>query len=121
MTATDPRSELATMMAERLEPAVEALAEACVEDMSTGPPLEDDHARKPPIVTSDARRAIRDLRRLGSNRARPRIGAGAPSGATDKGHAAAPARRRKGRVMNGALCPDRLQGMSPAHGEHDIA
>ena len=42
MTATDP--QLAALLAERLEPA----AEAYVEDMSTGPPPEDDRARVPP-------------------------------------------------------------------------
>ena len=115
MTATDP--QLAAMPAERLAPA----AAAYVEDMSTGPPSENDRARRPSIVTLDARRSIRGLMQPGSSRARPRTGAGTPSGATDKGHAVAPARRRKGRGMNGALCPGGLQGMSLAHGEHDIA
>ncbi len=121
MTAPDPRPALAAMLAEKLAPAAAALAEAYAQDMSAAPLPEDDRACRPPVVTPDARRAIRGLMQPGSSRARPRTGAGAPSGATDKGHPAAAARRRKGRGMNGALCPDRLQGMSPAHGEHDIA
>ncbi|MYE01424.1 MAG: hypothetical protein F4Y03_09100 [Alphaproteobacteria bacterium] len=68
MTATDP--QLAALLAERLEPAAEALAGAYVEDMSTGPPPEDDRARVPPVVTPDARRAIRGLMQLGCGCAR---------------------------------------------------
>ena len=44
MTATDPRPALAVMLAERLAPAARALAEAYAEDMSAGPPPEDDRA-----------------------------------------------------------------------------
>ena len=44
MTATDPRPELAAMLAERLAPAAAALAGACAEDMSAAPPPEDDRA-----------------------------------------------------------------------------
>ena len=45
MTATDPRPELATKLAERLAPAAEALARAYEEDMNAGPPSPDDCAR----------------------------------------------------------------------------
>ena len=41
MTATDPRSQLAAMPAEKLAPAATALAEAYAEDMSAAPPPED--------------------------------------------------------------------------------
>ena len=44
MTATDPRPELAAMLAERLAPAAAALATAYAEDMNAGPPPEDDRA-----------------------------------------------------------------------------
>ena len=44
MTATDPRPALAAMLAEKLAPAARALAEAYAEDMSAGPPPEDDRA-----------------------------------------------------------------------------
>ena len=44
MTATDPRPELAAMLAARLAPAAEALALAYVEDMDAGPPPEDRRA-----------------------------------------------------------------------------
>ena len=45
MTATDPRPALAAMLAEKLAPAVEALAAAYVEDASPEPPPPDDRAR----------------------------------------------------------------------------
>ncbi len=45
MTATDPRPELAAMLAERLAPAAATLAGAYAEDMSAGPMPEDDRAR----------------------------------------------------------------------------
>ena len=38
MTATDPRPELAAMLAERLASAAAALAGACAEDIGAGPP-----------------------------------------------------------------------------------
>ena len=41
MTATDPRPQLAAMLAERLAPAVEALATAYAEDAGPEPPEED--------------------------------------------------------------------------------
>ena len=44
MTATDPRPALAAMLAERLAPAARALALAYADDMSAGPPPEDDRA-----------------------------------------------------------------------------
>ncbi len=44
MTATDPRTGLAAMLAERLAPAAAALAGACAEDMSAAPPPQDDRA-----------------------------------------------------------------------------
>ena len=44
MTATDPRPELAAMLAERLAPAARALAEAYAEDICAAPPPEDDRA-----------------------------------------------------------------------------
>ena len=44
MTATDPRPELAAKLAAGLAPAAEALAAAYAEDMSAGPPPEDDRA-----------------------------------------------------------------------------
>ncbi len=44
MTATDPRPELAAMLAESLAPAAAALAGACAEDMNAGQPPEDDRA-----------------------------------------------------------------------------
>ena len=45
MTATDPRPALAAMLAERLAPAVEALAAAYAEDANPEPPPPDDRAR----------------------------------------------------------------------------
>ena len=44
MTRTDPRPELAAMLAERLAPAAAALAGACAEDIPAAPPPEDDRA-----------------------------------------------------------------------------
>ena len=44
MTATDPRPALAAMLAEKLAPAVEALATAYVEDAGPEPPPPDDRA-----------------------------------------------------------------------------
>ena len=44
MTVNDPRPELAAMLAARLAPAAEALAEAYVQDMDSGPPPEDRRA-----------------------------------------------------------------------------
>ena len=44
MTATDPRPALAAMLAEKLAPAIEALATAYVEDASPEPPPPDDRA-----------------------------------------------------------------------------
>ena len=44
MTANDPRPELAAKLAVRLAPAAEALAAAYEEDMSAGPPPQDDRA-----------------------------------------------------------------------------
>ena len=44
MTATDPRPALAAMLAEKLAPAVEALAAAYAEDASPEPPPPDDRA-----------------------------------------------------------------------------
>ena len=55
MTATDPRPELAAMLAARLAPAAEALAMAYAEDMGAAPPPEDrracaEHHRAAPSV-----------------------------------------------------------------------
>ena len=44
MTATDPRPGLAAKLAARLAPAAEALAATYEEDMSAGPPPQDDRA-----------------------------------------------------------------------------
>ena len=44
MTATDPRPQLAAMLAEKLAPAVETLAAAYAEDIDAGPPPPDDRA-----------------------------------------------------------------------------
>ena len=44
MTVNDPRPELAAKLAARLAPAAEALAAAYEEDMSAGPPPQDDRA-----------------------------------------------------------------------------
>ena len=44
MTVTDPRPALAAMLAEKLAPAVEALATAYVEDAGPEPPPPDDRA-----------------------------------------------------------------------------
>ncbi len=44
MTATDPRPQLAAKLAAGLAPAAEALAEADAEEVSAGPPPEDDRA-----------------------------------------------------------------------------
>ena len=46
MTATDPRPELAAMLAARLAPVAEALALAYAQDMNAGPPPEDHRACK---------------------------------------------------------------------------
>ena len=45
MTATDPRPALAAMLAAKLAPAAEALAEACARDTDPEPPPPDDRAR----------------------------------------------------------------------------
>ena len=45
MTATDPRPQLAAMLAARLAPAAEALAAACAEDANPEPPPSGDRAR----------------------------------------------------------------------------
>lgn len=42
MTATDPRPELAAVLAARLAPAAEVLAAAYLEDTNAGPPPQDD-------------------------------------------------------------------------------
>ncbi len=54
MTATDPRPGLAAMPAERLAPAAAALAGACAEDISAGPPplFLLTPGRRPPLFFS---------------------------------------------------------------------
>ena len=54
MTATDPRPELAAMLAERLAPAAVALAGACAEDISAAPPplFLLTPGRRPPLFFS---------------------------------------------------------------------
>ena len=81
MTATDP--QLAAMPAERLAPA----AAAYVEDMSTGPPSENDRARRPSIVTPGTPAG--------------RSGASCSLAPAARGHGPAPARRpgRRTRAM----------------------
>ena len=44
MATTDPRPDLAAMLAARLAPAAEALAAAYAEEVSAAPPPEDDRA-----------------------------------------------------------------------------
>ncbi len=88
MTATDPRPELAAMPAERLAPAAAALAEACAEDMSAGPPPEDGRAlaerhRAGRAALSHLRQFIGLLDRAAAHMPEPEQ---APAGEPGSGH-----------------------------------
>ena len=63
MTATGPRPQLSATLAARPAPAAETLVAACQEDMSAGPPPEDDRAR------GRIRPRRLSIRRRGSRRA----------------------------------------------------
>ncbi len=56
-----------------------------------------------------------------AERLAPAAAAFAGACAADMAMRFAPARWWKEKVLNGALCPDGLQDIPPAHAEHDIS
>ncbi len=84
MTATDPRPALAAMPAESLAPAAAALAGACAEDMSAGPPpvcpsLRLRPSRSPgPAMTAARTNTTSTTGSMSAARRRRRSGTGSP-------------------------------------------
>ena len=88
MTATDPRPELAAMLAARLAPAAEALALAYAEDMDAAPPPEDrracaDHHRAGRAQLAHLRQLLALLDWSAERMPQPET-AGAPADAPDE-------------------------------------